>query len=102
LYINPSYPTILFIADSGHNQIDYFYAGQLTILAGSGSAGYQDGATSVAMFNHPMGISGPGYWQTPSHTPGQSAYAGMLLEIYDSGNNVIRRICTEQNLEAVS
>lgn len=98
LYINPNQPGFLFIADSGHNQIDFFYNGQLTVLAGSGSAGYQDGALPVAMFNTPLAISGPGYWETPSHTAGHMAYAGFLVQVYDSGNNVIRRICSEGNL----
>ncbi len=98
LYINPAQPTFLFIVDSGHNQIDYFSAGQLSILAGSGSSGYQDGALGTAMFKTPLGITGPGYWATQSHTAGQYAYAGFLLQVYDSGNNVVRRICEEQYL----
>jgi sugar lactone lactonase YvrE len=70
--------TNLYVADSGNNAIREIViaTGQVTTLAGSGAAGFTNGAGTSASFNSPNGI----------------ATDGTNLYVADSGNNVIREI----------
>ncbi len=95
VYINPSSPTRLFISDSGHNQVDQFYSGQLTVLAGSGSSGFQDGALRAATFKGVTGITGPGY-SLRCGGPGCVPSVSTDLFVVDTLNNAIRHVCLSQ------
>lgn len=92
VYISPTNPNYLFIADSGHNQIDAFNAGSLQVLAGDGNAGNQDGPLTSARFNIPTGISGLGFVQRCAGVP-CTPTVDLDLIVVDAGNNSVRRIC---------
>jgi len=86
---------LIFIADTGNNQIKMFQAGAgITTIAGSGTAGSADGSPTTAQFNGPTGILGPGYvtLANPQHTDYSAAY---LLNVVDTNNHSIRRVCKE-------
>jgi len=108
-YYSP-YMTI-YISDMGNNVIRAFDVGSgtLSTIAGNGTAGYMDGSTTSAEFNHPTGLyggmsswnqwipttctaqsGGPyiskcGYWQTNYYTS---------LLVNDAANFVVREVCT--------
>ena len=66
-----------YVADTGNHVIRRISTlGQVTTFAGTGTAGYQDGATGSAQFDSPTGLC----W-----------YDGALY-VADSGNHVIRRV----------
>lgn len=92
VYISPTNPNYLFIADSGHNQIDVFNTGSLQVVAGDGNAGYQDGALNSARFNIPTGLGGRGFVQRCVGVPCNPT-VNLDLIVVDTGNNAIRRIC---------
>jgi sugar lactone lactonase YvrE len=68
----------LFVADEGNNIIrEISSSGNVTTIAGTGVAGYQDGAGNSAMFDHPEGMV---------------IDASGNLFVADGHNNVIRKI----------
>ncbi len=70
--------TNLYVTDSGNNAIRKIViaTGQVTTLAGSGTAGFTNGSGTSASFNSPNGIT----------------MSGTNLYVADSGNNAIREI----------
>jgi hypothetical protein len=70
--------TTLYVADSGHNQIDAINlaTSAVSVLAGNGLAGSTNGAGSSSSFNDPQAI----------------AYYSGTLYVADTGNNEIRAI----------
>lgn len=54
LYIDPSGK--LYVGDTYNNRIRMIANGQVSTIAGSGTAGYLDGLDTVAKFNHPRGL----------------------------------------------
>lgn len=70
--------TYLYIADSSNNKIRKIEiaTGTVTTIAGSGSAGSDDGVNAGAKFNNPVGITTDGY----------------VLYVTDRENNTIRKI----------
>ena len=54
LYIAPS--GYLYVGDTYNNRIRLIANGQVSTIAGSGTAGYLDGLDTVAKFNHPRGL----------------------------------------------
>lgn len=87
--VNTSY---LFIADSGHNQIDYFTGGTLVPWAGNGQAGLVDGALGSAEFNNPVGMTGPGFFER-SAGYGAIPTTGVFLIVTDGMNHAVRQVC---------
>ncbi len=76
--------TVLFVADSGNHvirQID-LATGDVSTLAGTGTAGYQDGPLAQAAFDTPRDVL---------HEPTWNA-----LFVADSGNHVIRAIVLDE------
>ena len=74
----------IYVADGGNNQIRKIdSAGNVTILAGDGTAGFADGKGTSAKFNNPSGIA-----------------VDRTGNIYvtDRGNNQIRKIDSEGNV----
>lgn len=70
---------IVFVADSGHHQIAAIDAsGNVTVLAGSGIPGNNDGIGTAAQFNRPQGIA---IDSSRRH-----------LYVADTANHVIRRV----------
>lgn len=47
----------VYVADSGNHRIRRISAGQVTTLAGSGRAGWEDGPAAVAEFNRPLDVA---------------------------------------------
>ncbi len=70
--------TNLFVADTGNNAVRgiVISTGQVTTLAGSGTAGFTNGTGTSASFNSPDGI----------------AVDGTNLFVADTGNNAVREI----------
>lgn len=90
---------VLFIADTGDNEIKEFTGGSLVTIAGNGTAGYVNGSPSSAEFSYPTGIDGPGIMERgdPLH-PGQAS-VWISLKVYDTGNNAVRSICIPENID---
>jgi DNA-binding beta-propeller fold protein YncE len=104
------------ISDSSNQVVRQFNGSNLTVLAGtSGAAGYVDGATSSAEFDHPTGLYGGTYeWKSlvctssPSSGPSASSPSPLLpppncyylphlytlLYVSDAKNYVVRKICS--------
>ncbi len=72
--------TYLYVTDTGNNRVRRVRIsdGQTSLIAGSGTAGFADGAGSAAKFNRPFGIA--------------IDSAGKFLYIADSNNHRIRKI----------
>ena len=68
---------VLYVADSGNHRIRVIASGQVSTLAGDGTAGLLDGPAPGARFNGPVGLA-------------QSADG--TLYVADSGNHCIRVI----------
>ncbi|WP_041585989.1 hypothetical protein [Terriglobus saanensis] len=89
----------LYIADTGNNVIKMFNPslGTLSVLAGSGTAGYNDGSPASAQFNTPTGLSAVYTAQDIQSGPGFPPTRLRLIEIRinDTGNNAIRRMCIQ-------
>ncbi len=78
----------LYIADSARHQILMLNTdGELTIMAGSGEAGFQDAETLLAEFDTPVALA--------------FDRDGSLL-VVDQGNHAIRRIDTEGSVSTVA
>ena len=88
----------LYIVDSGHNQVDKFAGGVLSVIAGSGVAGFQDGPQTTASFNGPLTVTGPGTHEVENTTHTGLAWVYTDLTVVDTGNNALRRICFAQQL----
>jgi sugar lactone lactonase YvrE len=72
--------TDLYVADTGHNQIDEVSTstGAVTVLSGDGASGHANGSGSSAEFAGPKGV----------------ALYGGVLYVADTGNNAIRAVAT--------
>ena len=46
----------LYVADTNNHRVRMIFSGKVSTLAGTGSAGYQDGATATARFNGPADV----------------------------------------------
>lgn len=69
----------LYVADAADNVIDQVSAtGQVTTLAGNGTAGYADGSSGSSEFHSPRGLT--------------LSASGGTLYVADAGNNLIRAI----------
>ena len=79
----------IFVSDSGNNAIREINLGtdMVTTLAGSTLAGYQDGLSGSALFNNPAGLV--------IDSQGN-------IFVSDSGNNVIRKIATDELVSTVA
>jgi mucin-19 len=97
VYFAPGDST-LYIVDSGHNQIDKFTGGVLSVIAGSGAAGFQNGPQTTASFNGPLTVTGPGTHEVENTTHTGLAWVYTDLTVFDTGNNALRRICFAQQL----
>lgn len=86
---SPDFPTELFIADSGNHVIRMFNQGQLTTLAGTGTAGYADGAGLSSQFDHPTGI---GNFHAAHIIQGETTYVWLVFDVNDSHNYLVRGI----------
>ena len=74
----------VYVADTYNDRIRKISSdGQVTTIAGAGTASYADGATSAAMFDTPCGIA--------VMTDGS-------LVVADTGNNQLRKITTDGNV----
>lgn len=73
-----AYSNLVYLADTYNNRVKVLnpQTREVTSLAGTGEAGYQDGATDAAQFNEPGGL----------------AAAGGKLYVADTNNNAIRVI----------
>ena len=82
-------PTRFFFCDSQQHALYYVYTSNARIywFAGSGTSGYQDGSSTVAMFNAPQAVA------TTSVSP-LNFNQGARYNVYmaDTGNKVIRKI----------
>lgn len=87
----------LYIADSGNAVIRKFSNGTLSIVAGTGVAGYQDGTTASAQFYRPTGLWGGTLPSTISFKCGTrtctSTQPHTDLTISDGMNYVVRHVC---------
>lgn len=81
---------ILLISETGGNVISLFWGGKLSTFAGNGTAGYVNGPLASAEFNAPTGIVG-GYYSLDLHG---TWYYWWHLQVNDSGNFVVRDICS--------
>jgi hypothetical protein len=84
---------VLYIADTDNNVIRSFplSGGPLQIVAGTGAAGYVDGARLSAQFSGPTGIVGVHQQAAATRTGGP--YSWSRLYVNDAANHVLRRIC---------
>ena len=99
VYISSHSPSMLFIADGGHNQVDVFQGSTLSVLAGNGTSGYIDGAPGSAEFKGITGISGLGELTQGGPNPSGGPYiptTNFQLTIVDGLNNAIRQYCGYQ------
>jgi sugar lactone lactonase YvrE len=71
----------LYVADLANNRIRMIYRGQVTTVAGNGTAGYNDGSASSSSFDHPTGVC--------------CANDGRTLYISDQNNHRIRMISNQ-------
>jgi sugar lactone lactonase YvrE len=68
----------VYVADTGNNLIRQIsLSGEVTTVAGSGSAGSKNGNVAVATFNQPVSVA---------------VDASGILYVADYGNNLIRKI----------
>ena len=73
----------LFIADTNHNRIVVTgLDGEVQQIIGSGEAGFEDGASGSATFDHPQGMT----------------LAGDILYVADAENHALRRVNLESGL----
>jgi sugar lactone lactonase YvrE len=78
----------LYVADTGNNRIRKITPeGNVSTVAGDGTAGYIDGPASQARFNGPMGLS---------------VSAGGDIYVADTYNDVIRMITTEGQVTTIA
>src|SRR5574338_362053 len=78
----------LYVADTGNNRIRKITpAGQVSTVAGDGTAGYVDGPAASAQFNGPVGLT---------------VSAGGDIYVADTYNDVIRMITTEGQVTTVA
>src|SRR5690242_14673657 len=78
----------LYVADTGNNRIRKITpAGQVSTVAGNGTAGYVDGPAAKAQFNGPIGLSVSG---------------GGDIYVADTYNDVIRMITTEGEVTTIA
>jgi sugar lactone lactonase YvrE len=78
----------LYVADTGNNRIRKITpAGQVSTVAGDGTAGYVDGPAAQAQFNAPIGLS---------------VSTGGDIYVADTYNDVIRMITTEGEVTTVA
>src|SRR5215203_3963324 len=78
----------LYVADTGNNRIRKITpAGQVSTVAGDGTAGYVDGPAATAQFNGPIGVTVSG---------------GGDIYVADTYNDVIRMITTEGQVTTIA
>jgi sugar lactone lactonase YvrE len=78
----------LFVADTGNNRIRKITPeGQVSTVAGDGTAGYVDGPTAKAQFNGPIGLA---------------VSEGGDIYVADTYNDVIRMITTEGEVTTIA
>lgn len=73
---------VVYVADSGNHSIRMIKNGEVTTIAGTGTAGYEDGSGEMAEFNEPYHLV-------------INRNGGSVLYVADRKNNVIRRIRIE-------
>lgn len=73
---------VVYVADSGNHSIRMIKNGKVTTIAGTGTAGYEDGSGKVAQFNEPYHLV-------------INRNGGTVLYVADRKNNVIRRMRIE-------
>ncbi|MCU1254309.1 MAG: repeat containing protein [Candidatus Angelobacter sp.] len=83
----------IYIADSGNNVIRKFSfsSGTLSIVAGTGTAGYIDSALNTSQFNGPTGIVATHATAAATHTGGP--YSWTVLYVNDAVNHAVRGLC---------
>lgn len=78
---------IIYVADKGNNLIRQITGGQVTTIAGSGTAGYADGQGVAAQFNQPLSLT---------------LDSSGNLYVVDGSNYVIRMITPQGNVTTLA